>query len=88
MGYDTSQDRIAIDKIWVKVPKDGAFQKKVVLSCNSVYRDDDEFVLHYNLTDWLRENMQYHWNVVERNDYILFLFDDEGDAALFKLTYS
>lgn len=89
MARNYYKDQISVDKSTVVINKTSRiFDNKIVRCCNMAYNDDDEFVLHEDLCEWMRNNVEFQWDVVQRDDDIVFVFDDESDAALFKLTYS
>ena len=69
-------------KIIVAILKTDALKKKILMSCNLAYPDDDAL----NLTNWLYENIDW-WTYKQTHQYIIFTFDNVEDATLFTLTY-
>ena len=81
MGHDQAQN-----KVTVIVPKEGAYEKRIVMSCNVAYPDDDALNFHWDLITWMSENVS-GWRFMQTDRNIIFTFDNQEDAALFKLTY-
>ncbi|NJO61524.1 MAG: hypothetical protein HC836_25735 [Richelia sp. RM2_1_2] len=78
---------MANEKVTVIVPKEGAFQKRIVRCCNMYYIDEDEFILHEDLLDWLNINVVGDCAIKQDYTTIIFKFDTEADAVLFRLVY-
>jgi len=74
------------NQITVSVPKDGAYEKRIVMSCNVAYPDDDSLNFHWDLITWLSENVS-NWAFIESDKNFIFIFNNQEDATLFKLTY-
>lgn len=61
-------------------------RKKIVMSCNLAYPDEDSLSFRWDLITWLSEHVAT-WKYIELDRDLIFIFDKQEDAFLFKITY-